>query len=200
MLWPMLTPEQLRLAANLTVQQLSADKVADVFGVPSADATLRGLVDGAIGGTVNDAVLQFDASNDVLVGDALEIVHDADLGDSVTVNERGIYLATFVFSQAASSDVRLGISTNVATDGLTEAPSMTTEGMKTVGGASFGAGNTAYQTLSAVFTVRQADVEETGVSVRAQGTTAAGDVIPDASVDVNDDCFLRVTRIADILE
>jgi hypothetical protein len=183
-----------------TLQQLADVPASDVLGVPEEVVELRDIVDGSVAGSTNDAVLRFNSANDNVVpaSGGMVVTHDATDGDSVLISKRGVYEVSFTFSAAASDEVRLGVSANVAAGGLTGDPAMTIAGMLDVGGGLLPAATTAYWKVGATLRVTESQAKA-GVTVRAHGTDAAGGVIPDAAIDQNTDCHLRITRVADLV-
>jgi hypothetical protein len=179
-----------------TVQQLAADPLTDLVAAPE-QVTMFDIEDGSVGGATNDTVLRFNSANDGSTGDSMTITHDATDGDSVLLTKRGIYQVEFTFSAAASDEVRLGISADVAAGGLTGDPAMATAGMLDVGGGLLPVATTAYWKLSAMLVVTEAQADA-GVTVRFHGSDAAGGVIADAAIDENLDCHARITRLSDI--
>lgn len=195
----MTSPTTARLQ-SAALQQLAELPAKDLLATEPMQVTLRGITDGSVAGTTNDAVLRFDSANDVQLGDAswATIAHDAVGGDSVALNKRGVYHAVLVFSQAASNEARLGISADVAAAGLTGLPAMGTAGMLKVGGALLPAATAAYSSVETFVLVSEAEAKA-GKVIRAHGTVAAGSVIQDASIAQNADCMLQITRIGDLI-
>ncbi len=163
-----------------------------------AFALMRNIADGSVSGTTNDAVLRYNPVNDVTRGEGLAITHDAVNGDSVAITRSGIYALVQGFSQAASNTVILGLSFGQST-ALNANPAMATAGVQGVGGAVLPAATTLRHVLTSIITVTAADAAN-GLVARALGTNGANAVIPDASIEVNDDCYFRVTRIGNIIE
>lgn len=181
-----------------TWQQLAGEKVTDIGLLVKDSVSLRDIVDGSVGGSTNDAVLRFNSANDVVEGDAMAVTHDAADGDSVRITKRGIYEVAFTFSGAASDEVRLGISADVAAGGLTGDPDMTIAGMLDVGGGLAPAATTLYYKLTATVFVTEAEAL-VGKVVRLHGSDAADGVIADAAIGVNTDCHVKITRTADLI-
>lgn len=190
-------PTLARLQAS-TMQQLDELPSTDVLGTGADSVSLREIEDGSVAGGTNDATLRFNATNDSVVGDAMTVTHDATDGDSVLISKRGVYMVEFTFSAAASDEVRLGISADVAAAGLTDDPAMTISGMLDVGGGLLPAATTAYWHLSGMVLVTDAEAAA-GVTVRAHGTDAGDGEIPDAAIAQNTDCHMRVTRMGDLM-
>jgi hypothetical protein len=184
--------------AAATYQQLSAEKVTDTMGLTLDQVTMFDIEDGSVGGGTNDTVLRFNSANDVTTGTGMAITHDATDGDSVTITKRGWYLMEFTFSAAASDEVRLGLSADVAAAGLTDDPAMAIPGMLDVGGGLLPAATTAYWKLSSLVSVTEAEAAA-GKVLRFHGSDAADGVIADAAIDENLDCHARITRISDLL-
>jgi hypothetical protein len=196
---PGTVPSSLELQQK-SMQQLANVPAKDLIGVEPLEITLRNIIDGSVAGSTNDAVLRFEAASDAFVGDAstlataqMQAVHSATDGDSIVLRRAGKYDVEFCFSQAASNECRLGISADVASAGLTSLPAMTIAGMRQCGGGLLPASTTAYHVLKTEVTVTEAEAR-VGKVVRAHGTVAAGSVILDASINVNTDCYLRVSR------
>ena len=164
-----------------------------------ASAFMRDIPDAGIAGSTNDAVLRFDVANDAVAGEGLTIVHDAVNGDSVQISLSGVYLVEFAFSQNVSTTTLLGISSNVAAAGLTGNPAMTIVGMLAVGGSVLPAANSVYHNLTSVVAVSALGATLPTV-IRAHGTQGDGTAIEAAELLTNTDCFLRVTRIGNVIE
>jgi hypothetical protein len=181
-----------------TWQQLAGEQVTDVGLLVKDTVSLRDIVDGSVAGTGNDATLRFNSANDVVEGDAMAVAHDATDGDSVTITKRGIYEVEFTFSAAASDEVLLGLSADVAAGGLSADPAMTVAGMLDVGGGLLPASTSAYWKLTARVTVTEAEALA-GKVVRFHGTDAANGVIADAAILNNTDCHAKIIRVADLV-
>lgn len=181
-----------------SMQQLAAEKARDHLGTEKHSVFLRGITDGSVAGSTNDAVFRFDAGNDAVEGDAMSVSHDSTDGDSVTITKKGVYEVELRFSQDQSSTVLLGVSADAEAAALTGDPAMSQDGMLDVGGATLPASTSAYHKLTTTVYVDEAEAEA-GKVVRFHGTDGSDAVVPDASIDVNTDCYARITRVGDLL-